>query len=150
MGRSRGLGNLVRFELLPGQRFDTVGVATLINGITFGGLIADQAFGSSDIIADLDERGAKILISSNRDAPSRCHSTRNSTSSSTSSNTSSANSRSSNASPCALTNRPELRCNDLSLRRRHKLTMNLNKPKRVEEGFCCMKTVAGVRRAELS
>ena len=27
------LGNLVRFELLPGQRFDTVGVAPLIEGI---------------------------------------------------------------------------------------------------------------------
>jgi len=27
------LGNLVRFELLPGQRFDTVGVAPLIHGL---------------------------------------------------------------------------------------------------------------------
>ena len=32
------LGNLVRFELLPGNRFDTVGVAPLIKGITFGAL----------------------------------------------------------------------------------------------------------------
>ena len=37
------LGNLVRFELLPGQRFDTVGVAPLIEGIEFGALIADTA-----------------------------------------------------------------------------------------------------------
>ena len=57
------LGNLVRFELMPGQRFDTVGVAPLIEGISFGGLIADKAFDSNHIIADLNERGAKIVIS---------------------------------------------------------------------------------------
>ena len=57
------LGNLVRFVLLPGQRFDTVGVAPLIDGIEFGGLIADKAFDSNDIIADLNARGAKIVIS---------------------------------------------------------------------------------------
>jgi len=32
----------VRFILLPGHRFDTVGVAPLIKDIEFGGLIADQ------------------------------------------------------------------------------------------------------------
>lgn len=57
------LGNLVRFVLLPGQRFDTVGVAPLINGVEFGGLIADKAFDSNDIIADLNARGAKVVIS---------------------------------------------------------------------------------------
>ena len=57
------LGNLVHFVLLPGQRFDTVGVAPLIKGIEFGGLIADKAFDSNSIIADLNERGAKIVIS---------------------------------------------------------------------------------------
>ena len=57
------LGNLVRFVLLPGHRFDTVGVAPLIDGIAFGGLIADKAFDSNAIIADLNERGAKIVIS---------------------------------------------------------------------------------------
>ena len=57
------LGNLVRFELLPGQRFDTVGVPPLVKDIEFGGLIADKAFDSNDIIADLNERGAKIVIS---------------------------------------------------------------------------------------
>ena len=56
------LGNLVRFVLLPGQRFDTVGVAPLIEGIEFGALIADMAFDSNDIIADLDRRGAKVVI----------------------------------------------------------------------------------------
>ena len=57
------LGNLVRFVLLPGHRFDTVGVAPLIQDVEFGGLIADKAFDSNAIIADLDERGAKVVIS---------------------------------------------------------------------------------------
>jgi transposase len=57
------LGSLVRFVLLPGQRFDTVGVPPLIEGISFDGLIADKAFDSNSIIADLNERGAKIVIS---------------------------------------------------------------------------------------
>jgi hypothetical protein len=35
------LGNLVRFVLLPGQRYDTVGVAPLIQGIEFESLIAE-------------------------------------------------------------------------------------------------------------
>ena len=75
IGRSKGgmttkilaltdaLGNLVRFILLPGHRFDTVGVEPLIDGVTFGALIADKAFDSNHIIADLNERGAKIVIS---------------------------------------------------------------------------------------
>jgi len=57
------LGNLVRFELLPGQRFDTIGVEPLLDGVTFGGLIADKAFDTNAIIADLNQRGAKIVIS---------------------------------------------------------------------------------------
>jgi hypothetical protein len=53
----------VRFELLPGQRYDTVGVAPLIEGVAFGGLIADKAFDANWIIADLDARGAQVVIS---------------------------------------------------------------------------------------
>ena len=56
------LGNLVRFILLPGHRFDTVGVPPLIDGLSFGALIADTAFDSNTILADLNERGAKIVI----------------------------------------------------------------------------------------
>jgi len=56
------LGNLVRIVLLPGQRFDTVGVPPLIDGVTFGALIGDTAFDSNDIVADLNERGAKVVI----------------------------------------------------------------------------------------
>ena len=57
------LGNLVRFVLLPGHRFDTVGIAPLISGVEFGGLIGDKAFDSNALIAELDERGAKVVIS---------------------------------------------------------------------------------------
>ena len=53
----------MRFVLLPGQRFDTVGVPPLIEGLAFDALIADKAFDSNAIIADLNERGAKIVIS---------------------------------------------------------------------------------------
>ncbi|WP_157179656.1 hypothetical protein [Rhizobium sp. CF142] len=53
----------MRFVLLPRQRFDTVGVAALIDGVEFDGLIADKAFDRNHIIADLNERGAKIVIS---------------------------------------------------------------------------------------
>ena len=56
------LGNLVRFVLLPGHRFDTVGIAPLISGVEFGGLIGDRAFDSNALIAELDERGAKVVI----------------------------------------------------------------------------------------
>ena len=54
---------MVRFELLPGHRFDTVGVPPLIDGVSFGSLIADKAFDSNSIIASLNERGAKIVVS---------------------------------------------------------------------------------------
>ncbi len=57
------LGNLVRFELLPGNRYDTVGVEPLIAGIEFGALLADKAFDSNPIIAEVDKRGAKVVIS---------------------------------------------------------------------------------------
>ena len=57
------LGNLVRFRLMPGHRFDIIGVAPLIDGVAFGALIADKAFDSNAIVADLNERGAKIVIS---------------------------------------------------------------------------------------
>lgn len=57
------LGNLVRFELLPGNRFDTIGVAPLIDGIDFGGLLGDKAFDANWIVAELNQRGAKVVIS---------------------------------------------------------------------------------------
>ena len=63
------LGNLVRFRLMPGQRFDAVDVPPLIEGLSFDALIADKAFDSNAIIADLDARGAMVVISQH---PRRC------------------------------------------------------------------------------
>ena len=57
------LGNLVRFELLPGNRFDTIGVAPLIDGVSFDALLGDKAFDCNWIIDDMNDRGAKIVIS---------------------------------------------------------------------------------------
>jgi transposase len=70
IGRSRGglstkigalvdaLGNLVRFVLLPGQRHDSRGVEPLIAGINFGALLADKAFDSDPLRAELHRRRA--------------------------------------------------------------------------------------------
>ena len=62
MALTDALGNLIRFVLLPGHRYDTVGVAPLIEDLQFDTLIGDMAFDSNAIIADLDERGAKAVI----------------------------------------------------------------------------------------
>ncbi len=53
----------MRFVLLPGHRYDSIGVAPLIEDITFGGLIADKAFDSDALTAELNARGAKVVIS---------------------------------------------------------------------------------------
>jgi transposase len=52
-------------------RTGTVGVPPLIEGVSFDALIADKAFDSNVIIADLHERGAKVVISQHprRSAP---------------------------------------------------------------------------------
>jgi hypothetical protein len=55
------LGNLVRCILLPGQRFETVGVEPLIEGIDFGALLGDKAFDSNAIVAALNKRGLSSL-----------------------------------------------------------------------------------------
>lgn len=49
--------------LVPAHRFDAVGVAPLIDGLAFDGFMADKAFDSNSIDADLNERGAGITIS---------------------------------------------------------------------------------------
>ena len=53
----------MRFELLPGHRYDTVCVAPLIDGLRFGALLADKAFDANWIVEDLNARGAQIVIS---------------------------------------------------------------------------------------
>jgi len=53
----------VRFVLLPGHRYDTVGVAPLIKGLSFDALLADKAFDSDWIVTETTERGAVVCIS---------------------------------------------------------------------------------------
>lgn len=53
----------MRFELLPGNRYDTIGVAPLIKGVKFDAILADKAFDANWIIEEMNERGAKIVIS---------------------------------------------------------------------------------------
>jgi transposase len=57
------LGNLVRFRLMPGQRHDSIEVPPLIDDIVFDGLIADKAFDNNALVAELDARGAGVIIS---------------------------------------------------------------------------------------
>jgi transposase len=83
IGRSRGglttkivalvdaLGNLVRFVLLPGQRHDSVGVAPLLKDLDFAALLADKAFDTNAIRADLNERGAQAVIPPKADRTTR-------------------------------------------------------------------------------
>jgi transposase len=74
IGRSRGglttkivalvdaLGNLARFVLLPGQRHDSIGVEPLIKDVDFDAFLADKAFDIDWIRAELDDRGALVVI----------------------------------------------------------------------------------------
>ncbi|MBS3025408.1 IS5 family transposase [Acidiphilium multivorum] len=56
------LGNLVHFVLMPGQHYDTVGVAPLIQDIEFDGLIADKAFDVHWIADEMRDRGVHAVI----------------------------------------------------------------------------------------
>ena len=56
------LGNLVDFALLPGQRHDLIGVAPLLDGVEFEALIADKAYDSNDLRAELQGRGVAVVI----------------------------------------------------------------------------------------
>ena len=53
----------MRFELLPGNRYDTIGVAPLIENIEFDAILADKAFDANWIVEEMNERGAQIVIS---------------------------------------------------------------------------------------
>jgi transposase len=48
---------------LPGNRWDTLGVAPLIEGIEMGALLGDKAYDSNWIIDELNQRGTKVVIS---------------------------------------------------------------------------------------
>ena len=56
------LGTLIRFVLLPGQRHDSIGVAPLIDAITFAALIGDKGFDNDALRAELKQRNAQAVI----------------------------------------------------------------------------------------
>ena len=62
MALTDALGNLVRFKLLPGQRSEIVGVPELIDGLTFGAMLADKAFDADTLRDELDLREAEAII----------------------------------------------------------------------------------------
>lgn len=57
-----GLGHLVRFQLLPGQRGETTGVAALIEGLSFDAFLGDKAYDADWLRDLLRERGVEAVI----------------------------------------------------------------------------------------
>lgn len=60
------LGNLVRFCFLPGQRSEIIGVPSLIDGLSFGALLADKAFDADHLRDELRKRGSDAVIPAKR------------------------------------------------------------------------------------
>ena len=56
------LGNLVCFVLLPGQRHDVIAASSLLLGVEFGALIADRAYDSDELCAELRARVVTAAI----------------------------------------------------------------------------------------
>ena len=56
------LGRLARFELLPGQRHESLAAEGLLSGVSFGALLADRGFDNDALRDSLDERGAEAVI----------------------------------------------------------------------------------------
>jgi transposase len=68
------LGNLVHFQLLPGQPHDSVGAGPLLDGIEIGALMADKGFDNDALRQELDARGATAIIppKAHRSRPIAC------------------------------------------------------------------------------
>lgn len=56
------LGNLVHFNLIPGQNYDTAGVPPLLEPADFKALLADKAFDVEWIRDELAKQKAKAVI----------------------------------------------------------------------------------------
>jgi transposase len=56
----------VRFKLLPGQRSELIGLDAVIEGLNFGALLADRAFDTNALRAELQSRNAKAMIPSKK------------------------------------------------------------------------------------
>jgi len=57
-----GLGNLVRFILMPGQRGETTGVERLMGGIRCGSFLGDKAYDADWLRDMLISRGIEPVI----------------------------------------------------------------------------------------
>ena len=57
-----GLGNLLRFVLLPGQCHDIKSVEALLDGISCAAFIADKAFDANALRARLADDGIEAVI----------------------------------------------------------------------------------------
>ena len=68
------LGNLTHFQLLPGQRHDSVRAEPLLDGIEIGALIADKGFNNDALRQELHTQGATAFIrpKANRTRPIAC------------------------------------------------------------------------------
>ncbi len=64
---------MVEFRLLPGQAHDLTGVKPLLEGLTYGQMLADQAFDADWLREDLARAGiqAVILPKSSRKSPAQ-------------------------------------------------------------------------------
>ena len=67
-----GLGNLVRFVLLPGQRHDIKSVDDLLAGITCEAFIGDKAFDAKALRARLAEDRIEAVIPQRDGAAALC------------------------------------------------------------------------------
>ncbi|BAK84034.1 hypothetical protein [Komagataeibacter medellinensis] len=56
------LDNLAHFTLIPGQYYDTVGVAPLLEPADFEGILADKAFDVHWIVDTIYAQGAYVVI----------------------------------------------------------------------------------------
>lgn len=61
------LGNLVRFDLLPGQRHESLMAEPLLQEVETQALLADMAFDTNALRHVLDERGIVAVIPSKPD-----------------------------------------------------------------------------------
>lgn len=60
------LGNLVRFVLLPGQRYDLQGVSALLQDIDLKALLADKAFDANWLVERLQDTNCQVVIAQKR------------------------------------------------------------------------------------
>lgn len=57
-----GLGNLIKFRLMPGHYHDLAEVKPLITGVDFEALLADKAFDADWLLKEIDDRGVTAII----------------------------------------------------------------------------------------